>query len=36
MPASLVTGLDLIVLFGGALLIVALALRLRAFSRGDS
>jgi hypothetical protein len=33
--ASLVTGLDLIVLFGGALLIVALALGLRAFSRGN-
>jgi hypothetical protein len=31
--ASLVTGLDLIVLFGGALLIVALALGLRAFIR---
>jgi hypothetical protein len=34
--ASLVTGLDLIVLFGGALLIVAFALGLRAFIRGAS
>jgi hypothetical protein len=34
--ASLVTGLDLIVLFGGALLIVVIAFGLRAFSRGNS